>query len=108
MKHSLAKKLMELGFWIVVTVIFLYDRTYLIQKVGLGHFAECIFIRLSLIISLAYLNNHYLIPEYFVNNRYFLYFSSLMLILATYISLQSLYDIYLYGFVIGALNHRNF
>jgi len=108
MKHSLAKKLMELGFWIVVTLIFLYDRTYLIQKVGLGHFAECIFIRLSLIISLAYLNNHYLIPEYFVNNRYFLYFSSLMLILATYISLQSLYDIYLYGFVIGALNHRNF
>jgi len=108
MKHSLAKKLMELGFWIVVTLIFLYDRTYLIQKAGLGHFAECIFIRLSLIISLAYLNNHYLIPEYFGNKQYLRYFGSLVLLLATYVGLQSLYDIYLYGFVIGAINHRNF
>jgi len=108
MKGPLAKRLMELGFWIVVTIIFLYDRTYLIQKIGLGHFAECIAIRLSLIISLAYLNNYVLIPRYFFNRQYFNYSGSLVLSLAIYVSMQSLYDIYLYGFVIGAINHRNF
>jgi hypothetical protein len=107
-KWSAEKQLLNLGFWVVVTLIFLYDRTYLIQKVGLGHFAQCITVRLFLIISLACLNNYFLIPRYFLNKRYGRYFGLLFLFLATYVSLQSLYDIYLYGFVIGAINYRNF
>src|SRR5476649_1422425 len=98
-KWPAEKQLLNLGFWTVVTVIFLYDRTYLLQKVSLGHFAECITVRLFLIISLAYLNNYFLIPRYFLNKRYWSYFGLLVLFLATYVSLQSLYDTYLYGFV---------
>jgi hypothetical protein len=108
LKWPVAKRLLDLGFWLVVTLIFLYDRRYLIQKIGLGHFAECIAIRLFLIISLAYLNLYYLIPRYFLAKRYFLYFTLLFLSLGVYVSLQSLYDIYLYGFVIGAFYYRDF
>jgi len=102
------KRLLTLGFWIVVTVIFLFERRYLIQKIGLGHFAECMTIRLFLIISLAYLHLYYLIPRYFSNKKYFFYSCLLVLSLGVYVSIQSLYDIYLYGFVIGSISHRNF
>jgi hypothetical protein len=108
MKWPALKRLLTLGFWIVVTVIFLYDRRYLIQKAGLGHFAECMLFRLFLIISLAYLHLYYLIPRYFSVKRYFSYFALLLLSLGVYVSLQSLYDIYLYGFVIGSVSHRSF
>ena len=108
MKWPVAKRLLILGFWILVTLIFLYDRRYLIQKIGLGHFAECIAVRLTLIISLAYLHLYYLIPRYFSAKRYFVYFTLLVLSLGVYVSIQSLYDIYLYGFVIGARYYRDF
>jgi len=108
MKWPVVKLLLNLGFWIVVTLIFLYDRRYLIQKAGLGHFAECTAVRLVLIITLAYINVYYLIPRYFSRKKYFNYFALLVLLLAIYVSLQSLYDIYLYGFVIGAFYYRDF
>ncbi len=108
LKWPVIKRLLNLGFWIVVTLIFLYDRRYLIQKISLGHFAECIIVRLGLIISLAYLHLYYLIPRYFSTKRYFLYSCLLLLSLGVYVSVQSLYDIYLYGFVIGAFYYRDF
>jgi len=108
MKWLAVKRLLTLGFWIVITLIFLYDRSYLIQKVGLGHFFVCTAVRLTLIISLAYLHLYYLIPRYFSNRLYLTYFTLLILSLCAYVSLQSLYDIYLYGFVIGAVDYRGF
>jgi len=108
MKWPSAKKLLYLGFFIIITLIFLYDRRYLVQKAGLGHFAECTVVRLTLIISLAYLHLHYLILRYFSNNKYLSYFTLLVLSLGLYVGLQSLYDFYLYGFVIGAVSYRNF
>jgi hypothetical protein len=108
LKWLLQKRLLYLGFWIIVTLIFLFDRRYLIQKVGLGHFTECTVVRLTLIISLAYIHLYYLIPKYFSVKRYFAYLALLVLSLGIYVSLQSLYDIYLYGFVIGALYYRDF
>src|ERR1700759_5097866 len=103
MKLAIQQRLLNLAYWLIITLIFLYDRRYLVQKVGLGHFAECISVRLFLIISLAYLHLYYLIPRFFMAKKYFAYFGLLVLSLCLYVSLQSLYDIYLYGFVIGAL-----
>jgi len=108
MKWPIVRKLLNLGFWVVITLIFLYDRKYLIQKAGLGHFAECTVVRLGLIISLAYLHLYYIIPRYFSQKRYLSYTALLILSLGIYVSLQSLYDIYLYGFVIGAVSYFNF
>ncbi len=106
--RPILKSLLRLGFWVLITLVFLYDRQYLIRKISLGHFTECILVRLALIISLAYLHLYYLIPRYFFNKQYFSYFILLILSLGVYVSLQSLYDIYLYGFVIGAVYYRNF
>ncbi len=102
------KKLLHLLLWTVVTMVFLFDRRYLIQKAGLGHFAECIIVRLALIISLSYFHIFYLIPRYFATHRYLAYFVLLLLSLCIYVSLQNLYDIYLYGFVIGMMSYRSF
>ncbi|CAN5498932.1 hypothetical protein BH09BAC6_BH09BAC6_35350 [soil metagenome] len=108
LKWPLVKRLLNLLFWVIITLLFLYDRRYLIQKAGLGHFAECTAVRLFLIISLAYLHLYYLIPRFFSAKRYVMYFALLVLSLGVYVSLQSLYDIYLYGFVIGAMSYRDF
>jgi LytTr DNA-binding domain len=102
------KKLLHLLFWVVITMVFLFDRRYLIQKAGLGHFAECTVVRLTLIISLSYFHIFYLVPRYFSTKRYPAYFALLILSLAIYVTLQNLYDIYLYGFVIGAIYYRSF
>jgi hypothetical protein len=102
------KKLLHLLFWVVITMVFLFDRRYLIQKAGLGHFAECTIVRLTLIISLSYLHIFYLIPRYFSSKRFPAYFALLALSLCVYVTLQNLYDIYLYGFVIGAISYRSF
>lgn len=102
------KKTLHLLFWVIITMVFLFDRRYLIQKAGLGHFAECTIVRLTLIISLSYLNIFYLIPRYFSTRRYLTYSMLLILSLLAYVALQNLYDIYLYGFVIGAISYRSF
>lgn len=102
------KKILHLLFWLVVTLVFLYDRRYLIQKAGLDHFAACVLVRLLLIISLAYLNLYYLIPKFFSPGKYFTYFLMLLTALLTYVTLQNLYDIYLYGYVIGDIESRSF
>jgi hypothetical protein len=95
-------------FGVVVTIVFLYDRRYLILKAGLDHFAACVIVRLFLIISLAFLNLYYLIPKFFSSGKYFTYFSLLLIATLIYVTLQNLYDIYLYGYVIGDIESRGF
>jgi LytTr DNA-binding domain len=108
MKWLLTKRLLYLGFWIIITLIFLFDRKYLLHKVHLGHFVECLVVRVGLIMSLVYLHLYYIIPRYFSTRRYFVYAVLLILSLCVYVSLQNIYDIYLYGFVIGAVSYRDF
>ena len=108
MKWSLARKLLHLLFWVVITTVFLFERRYLIQKAGLGHFAECAIVRLALIIALSYLNLFLLIPRYFAAKKYTTYAVLVVLSLCLYVGLQGLYDIYLYGFVIGMTSSRSF
>jgi len=103
-----AKKLLHLVLWVVITLIFLFDRRFLIQKAGLGHFAECTIVRLTLIISLSYFNIFYLIPKYIPTGKYMVYSALLLLSVAIYVTLQSFYDVYLYGFVIGFAGYKSF
>ena len=108
MKWSLERKSLHLLFWVILTIVFLVERRYLIQKAGLGHFAECAIVRLTLIIALSYFNLFWLIPRYFSTKKYFTYSLLVILSLCTYVGLQGLYDIYLYGFVIGMTSSRSF
>lgn len=102
------KKLLHLLFWVIITLIFLFDRRFLIQKAGLGHFAECTIVRLALIISLSYFNIFYLIPKYISSKKYLTYSVLLLASVGIYVTLQNLYDVYLYGFVIGFAGYKSF
>lgn len=102
-------RLLHLLFWTVITLIFIYDRRYLIQKFQLPeHFIACVVVRMGLLISLVYLHLNVLVPRFFQIRRYGIYTSLLLLSLGIYVSLQNAYDIYLYGFVIGDVRSRDF
>jgi len=107
-RWTLTKKLLHLLLWVIITTIFLYDRRYLILKAGMGHFAECTVVRLALIISLCYFHIFYLIPKYFTERKFAVYFTLLLLSICAYVGLQSLYDYYLYGVILSWRTYHNF
>lgn len=90
-----------IAYWVMVTLIFLYDRTYLIQKAGLPNFFICVVVRVSLLIALAWANIHWLIPRYLLRGKYGGYFVLVFLLLIGYLLVQSFYDYYLFGYVLG-------
>lgn len=90
-----------LAYWVLVTLIFLYDRTYLIQKAGLPNFFICSAVRVTLLIGLAWLNIHWLIPRYLLRRKYGGYFGLVLVLIIGYLVVQSLYDHYLFGYVLG-------
>lgn len=89
------------AYWIMVTLIFLYDRTYLIQKAGLPNFVICAVVRVALLIALAWANIRWLIPKYLLRKRYSAYFVFVFLLLVGYLMVQSIYDYYLFGYILG-------
>ena len=95
------RKLYITLFWIVITLMVLYDRRFLIQKVGLGHFAECAVVRVSLLMAFSYLNLMVLMPRWMEPGKWLAYIFLLGSALLVYLLLQQAYDIYLYGLVLG-------
>ena len=89
------------GYWVFVTIIFLYDRTYLITKAGLPYFFVCSIVRIALLIGLAWINLNVLIPRYLFRKHYISYFGLVLLLIVGYLIVQSLYDYYLFGFIIS-------
>ena len=90
----------SLLFWVAITGLFLYERTYLIQKAGLPHFVQCTVVRVGLLMLLCYVHLNVLVP--FLNQKKPIYYGLLTATLLTvYLTLQGLYDHYLFGFVIG-------
>ncbi len=101
--------LLHLLFWTVITLIFIYDRRYLIMKFRLPeHFVACVVVRMGLLISLVYFHLNVLVPRFFKPRQFVRYTVFLLLSLGIYVSLQNAYDIYLYGFVIGDVRSRDF
>jgi two-component system, LytTR family, sensor kinase len=90
-----------LAYWVLVTLIFLYDRTYLIEKAGLPNFFLCSAVRVALLMALAWLNIHWLIPHYLLRKKYSSYFGIVFSLIIAYLLIQSLYDHYLFGYVLG-------
>lgn len=87
--------------WTAITLLFLYERTYLIQKAGLPHLLECVVVRVGLLVGLCYLHNNVLVPQLLVRKKYGLYSLLIALSVGVYLLIQGLYDRYLFGFVIG-------
>lgn len=91
----------HIAFWTLVTICFLCDRTYLIYKAGLNNFIACAVVRIVLLVGVAYLHLYYLLPRLLMRRRYLRYLLAVILTLLTYLCLQSLFDLYLYGYVLG-------
>lgn len=91
----------HVAYWIIVTYVFLYDRSYMIYKINLPNFLVCAVVRMALLIGIACANTYWLVPVYLLKKRYGRYFLGVALLIIGYLALQSMYDIYLYGYVLG-------
>ncbi|MFC5409326.1 sensor histidine kinase [Larkinella bovis] len=99
--------LVHAAYWILITGFFLYEKRYLIYKASLSYFTVCVVMRVSLLIVIAYLNLHYFLPRYLLKKRYGRYFSLVLLSILGYLLAQSLFDYYLYGYVIGPMRNSD-
>lgn len=100
-------KLIHAAYWVLVTGFFLYEKRYLIYKANLPFFFACVTGRIVLLIIIAYLNLHYFLPRYLMNKRYGAYFAAVFFSLVGYVLIQSFYDYFLYGFVVGPMYDSN-
>ncbi|AQG79276.1 LytR/AlgR family response regulator transcription factor [Spirosoma montaniterrae] len=87
--------------WIAITVLFLYERTYLIQKAGLPYFVQCAVIRVGLLLLLCQIHLRVLVAGFLAHRRFLAYGVLTALSIVAYLLLQGAYDRYLFGFVIG-------
>lgn len=90
----------SLLLWTAITGLFLYERTYLIQKAGLPNFVQCTVVRVGLLLLLCCVHLNVLVP--FLSRKKYGYYGLLTASgMLVYLLLQGLYDHYLFGFVIG-------
>lgn len=71
------------------------------------YFVACVSVRIALLIVIAYLNLHYFLPKYLLKKRYFVYFAVVIISVIAYLTIQSLFDFYLYGYVIGPMRNSD-
>ncbi|MGN6490742.1 MAG: sensor histidine kinase [Agriterribacter sp.] len=95
-------------YWVLITAFFIYDKKYMIVKAGLPSFAACVTIRIALLIAIAYINVHYLLPRYLLKGKYWQYFLWVLLSVAGYLLVQALFDIVLYGYILGPMRRIHF
>lgn len=90
-------------YWLLITAFFIYEKKYLIYKAGLPSFISCVAFRVGLLMLVAYINLNYLLPRFLLKGRYLLYVSGVLLSIAGYLVLQALFDVFLYGYVLGPM-----
>jgi hypothetical protein len=103
---NIRKTLLHLGYWIIVTIVFLIERSYLIHKAGLPYFIQCTVVRVGLLVCISYLNGYWLMPTYLVKKKYLNYFIWIVALIIGYVIFQSFYDYYLYGYLLGSKNQN--
>lgn len=86
--------------WAAITLLFLYERTYLIQKAGLPHLFLCVTVRVGLLMVLCYVHNNVGI-RLLVSRKFARYSLFMAVLISLYLLMQGLYDYYLFGYVIG-------
>jgi two-component system LytT family sensor kinase len=104
---SLKYALVHLAYWLLITGFFIYEKKYLIYKASMPYFVVCVSVRIALLMVIAYLNLHYFLPSYLLKKRYLAYFTAVILSVTGYLVAQSLFDFYLYGYVVGPMRNSN-
>ena len=100
--------LVHAAYWIMITAFFMYEKKYMIVKAGLPSFLTCVSVRLLLLIAIAYINLHYLLPRLLLTGKYLKYIFFVVLSIAGYLLVQGLFDIFLYGYVLGPMKRSFF
>lgn len=103
MKYALIHSL----YWLLITGFFIFEKKYLIQKASMPYFVACVTVRIALLIVIAYLNLQYFLPKYLLKKRYLAYFTAVILSVLGYLTVQSLFDYYLYGYVVGPMRNSD-
>lgn len=101
LKSNKNKGWVYLCFWILVTTVFLYDTRYLIDKASLPYFLVSGAVRVGMLITVGWINVAMLVPRFLLRRRYFIYAFWVLVLILVYLLVQSLYDTYVYGFIIG-------
>lgn len=104
---SLKYALIHTAYWVLITGFFIYEKRYLIYKASMPYFVVCVTGRIVLLIVIAYLNLHYFLPKYLLKKRYLAYFTAVTLSVTGYLAAQSLFDFYLYGYVVGPMRNSD-
>lgn len=104
---TLRHALMHGAYWLLITGFFTYEKRYLIYKASMPYFVACVTGRIVLLILIAYLNLQYFLPRYLLKKRYLAYFTAIILSVIGYLTVQSLFDFYLYGYVVGPMRNSN-
>ncbi|MFC0516409.1 sensor histidine kinase [Mucilaginibacter angelicae] len=104
---TLRHALMHSAYWLLITGFFIYEKRYLIYKASMPYFVACVTGRIVLLIIIAYLNLQYFLPRYLLRKRYGAYFTVIILSVIGYLTAQSLFDFYLYGYVVGPMRNSN-
>lgn len=104
---SLKYVLVHSAYWLLITGFFIYEKKYLIHKASMPYFVACVTVRITLLIIIAYLNLNYFLPRYLLKKRYFIYFTAVIISVIGYLIAQSLFDFYLYGYVIGPMRNSH-
>ena len=104
---SVKYALVHAAYWILITGFFIYEKRYLIYKASMPFFVICVVGRILLLIVIAYLNLHYFLPKFLLQKRYLAYATAVILSILGYLLAQSLFDFYLYGYVIGPMRNSN-
>jgi sensor histidine kinase YesM len=104
---TLRHALMHSAYWVLITGFFIYEKRYLIYKASMPYFVACVAGRIVLLIVIAYLNLQYFLPRYLLRKRYLAYFTAIILSVIGYLIAQSLFDFYLYGYVVGPMRNSN-
>ncbi|MDB5020038.1 MAG: histidine kinase [Pedobacter sp.] len=94
-------------YWLLVTGFFIFEKKYLIYKASMPYFVACVTVRIVLLIIIAYLNLQYFLPQFLLKKRYFSYFAAVIVSVIGYLTMQSLFDFYLYGYVIGPMRNSD-
>lgn len=98
---------MHSAYWVLITGFFIYEKRYLIYKASMPYFVACVGGRIVLLIIIAYLNLQYFLPRYLLRKRYLAYFTAIILSVIGYLTVQSLFDFYLYGYVVGPIRNSS-
>ncbi|WP_448634109.1 histidine kinase [Pedobacter panaciterrae] len=104
---SLKYVLAHSTYWLLITGFFIYEKRYLIYKASMPYFVACVTVRIALLIVIAYLNLHFFLPKYLLKKRYFIYSVAVIASVIGYLTAQSLFDFYLYGYVIGPMRNSD-